>query len=142
MAPTVSAAEPVTTSPRMRPRMRCRGRLITTRSTRCSICTAPNGEIQFDKDVLAARQYFLEHVNQNTVFFQSGREARLPDPRELLRARGARPVLAQLRPHPAGSRLRQEVPLPDLRRRHQVLHLLVAEDPDGKRYLERSRTAS
>ena len=31
----------------------------------------PNGEIQFDKDKLAARQYFLQHVNQNTVFFHS-----------------------------------------------------------------------
>jgi ribonucleoside-diphosphate reductase alpha chain len=31
----------------------------------------PGGEIQFDKDVLAARQYFLEHVNQNTVFFHN-----------------------------------------------------------------------
>jgi len=30
-----------------------------------------NGHIQFDKDVLAARQYFLEHVNQNTVFFHN-----------------------------------------------------------------------
>jgi ribonucleoside-diphosphate reductase alpha chain len=30
-----------------------------------------NGKIQFDKDVLAARQYFLEHVNQNTVFFHN-----------------------------------------------------------------------
>ncbi|NMM17409.1 MAG: class 1b ribonucleoside-diphosphate reductase subunit alpha [Cellulomonas sp.] len=29
----------------------------------------PNGEIQFDKDREAARQYFLQHVNQNTVFF-------------------------------------------------------------------------
>lgn len=28
-----------------------------------------NGQIQFDKDRLAARQYFLQHVNQNTVFF-------------------------------------------------------------------------
>ncbi len=34
----------------------------------------PNGEIQFDKDRLAARQYFLQHVNQNTVFFHSLRE--------------------------------------------------------------------
>ncbi len=33
-----------------------------------------NGEIQFDKDVLAARQYFLEHVNQNTVFFHNLKE--------------------------------------------------------------------
>ncbi|MDO4723821.1 MAG: hypothetical protein Q4A97_03550, partial [Comamonadaceae bacterium] len=29
----------------------------------------PRGEIQLDKDRLAARQYFLQHVNQNTVFF-------------------------------------------------------------------------
>ena len=28
-----------------------------------------NGEIQFDKDRLAARQYFLKHVNPNTQFF-------------------------------------------------------------------------
>ncbi|KQT95969.1 MULTISPECIES: class 1b ribonucleoside-diphosphate reductase subunit alpha [Sanguibacter] len=31
----------------------------------------PDGEIQFDKDRQAARQYFLQHVNQNTVFFHS-----------------------------------------------------------------------
>ena len=30
-----------------------------------------DGKIQFDKDVLAARQYFLQHVNQNTVFFHN-----------------------------------------------------------------------
>jgi ribonucleoside-diphosphate reductase alpha chain len=30
-----------------------------------------NGNIQFDKDRLAARQYFLQHVNQNTVFFHN-----------------------------------------------------------------------
>ena len=29
----------------------------------------PDGTIQFDKDREAARQYFLQHVNQNTVFF-------------------------------------------------------------------------
>ena len=28
-----------------------------------------NGLIQFDKDREAVRQYFLQHVNQNTVFF-------------------------------------------------------------------------
>jgi ribonucleoside-diphosphate reductase alpha chain len=33
-----------------------------------------NGEIQFDKDREAAREYFLQHVNQNTVFFHSLRE--------------------------------------------------------------------
>jgi len=30
-----------------------------------------DGEIQFDKDRMAARQYFLQHVNQNTVFFHN-----------------------------------------------------------------------
>ena len=34
----------------------------------------PDGEIQFDMDRAAARQYFLQHVNQNTVFFHSLRE--------------------------------------------------------------------
>lgn len=33
-----------------------------------------DGRIQFDKDRLAARQYFLQHVNQNTVFFHNLRE--------------------------------------------------------------------
>jgi ribonucleoside-diphosphate reductase alpha chain len=30
-----------------------------------------NGKIQFDKDKEAAKAYFLDHVNQNTVFFHS-----------------------------------------------------------------------
>ncbi|RCL02697.1 MAG: ribonucleoside-diphosphate reductase alpha chain [Candidatus Tokpelaia sp. JSC188] len=30
-----------------------------------------NGHIQFNKDKEAARQYFLEHINQNTVFFHN-----------------------------------------------------------------------
>ena len=30
-----------------------------------------NGKIQFDKDREAANQYFLQHVNQNTVFFHT-----------------------------------------------------------------------
>ncbi|WP_199925361.1 class 1b ribonucleoside-diphosphate reductase subunit alpha [Neorhizobium sp. SOG26] len=33
-----------------------------------------HGQIQLDKDRLAARQYFLQHVNQNTVFFHNLRE--------------------------------------------------------------------
>ncbi len=32
------------------------------------------GRIQFDKDREAAREYFLQHVNQNTVFFHSLKE--------------------------------------------------------------------
>jgi ribonucleoside-diphosphate reductase alpha chain len=31
----------------------------------------PDGKIQFDKDREAAKAYFLDHVNQNTVFFHS-----------------------------------------------------------------------
>ncbi|PAU75320.1 class 1b ribonucleoside-diphosphate reductase subunit alpha [Halomonas salipaludis] len=31
----------------------------------------PSGELQLDRDREAARQYFLQHVNQNTVFFHS-----------------------------------------------------------------------
>ena len=31
-----------------------------------------DGNIQFDKDREAAKQFFLQHVNQNTVFFTSG----------------------------------------------------------------------
>ena len=34
----------------------------------------PDGKIQFDKDREAAREYFLQHVNPNTVFFHSLRE--------------------------------------------------------------------
>lgn len=34
----------------------------------------PNGEIQFDKDREAARQYFLQEVNPSTVFFHSHKE--------------------------------------------------------------------
>ncbi len=33
-----------------------------------------NGDIQFDKDRDAARAYFLQHVNQNTVFFHNLKE--------------------------------------------------------------------
>ena len=33
-----------------------------------------NGKLQLDKDKLAAKKYFLDHVNQNTVFFHSLRE--------------------------------------------------------------------
>ena len=33
-----------------------------------------DGKIQFSKDREAARQYFLQHVNQNTVFFPTALE--------------------------------------------------------------------
>src|SRR5699024_11982965 len=34
----------------------------------------PDGNIQFEKDREAAREYFLQHVNPNTGFFHSLRE--------------------------------------------------------------------
>ena len=34
----------------------------------------PDGKIQFDADKRAAQEYFLQHVNQNTVFFHSLKE--------------------------------------------------------------------
>ncbi|MBD7956470.1 class 1b ribonucleoside-diphosphate reductase subunit alpha [Microbacterium sp. Sa4CUA7] len=34
----------------------------------------PDGKIQFDADKRAAREFFLQHVNQNTVFFHSLKE--------------------------------------------------------------------
>jgi ribonucleoside-diphosphate reductase alpha chain len=34
----------------------------------------PNGEIQLEADRAAAREYFLQHVNQNTVFFHDLKE--------------------------------------------------------------------
>src|SRR4051794_6557637 len=33
-----------------------------------------DGKIQFDADKRAAQEYFLQHVNQNTVFFHSLKE--------------------------------------------------------------------
>jgi ribonucleoside-diphosphate reductase alpha chain len=65
-----------------------------------------DGKIQFDKDREAANQYFLQHVNQNTVFFHNQDEKLdylLKEnyyEREVLDA-----VLAQLRQDAAGSRL-------------------------------------
>ena len=125
MPPTVTAAEPVTSAaPGALP-----GETDYHALNAMLNLYDADGKIQFDKDVQAAHQYFREHVNQNTVFFHdSGREARLPHQGELLRARGSRPVLAQLRQEPARSRVRQEVPVPDLPGRVQVLHLLHAEN--------------
>ena len=67
MSPTVTAAEPVTTNP---PQV-LPGETDYHALNAMLNLYGPNGEIQFDKDVLAARQYFLEHVNQNTVFFHN-----------------------------------------------------------------------
>ena len=50
----------------------------------------PDGEIQFDKD-RRRRAYFLQHVNQNTVFFHDlNGEAQLPRREQVLRPGGPR----------------------------------------------------
>ena len=66
MPPTVTAAEPVTPAA-------AHGALpgetdYHALNAMLNLYDA-DGKIQFDKDVQAAHQYFLEHVNQNTVFF-------------------------------------------------------------------------
>ncbi|NBQ42728.1 MAG: class 1b ribonucleoside-diphosphate reductase subunit alpha [Mycobacteriaceae bacterium] len=70
MPPTVTAAEPVTT-PAASSAHTLPGEMDYHALNAMLNLYGPNGEIQFDKDVLAARQYFLEHVNQNTVFFHN-----------------------------------------------------------------------
>lgn len=51
-----------------------------------------NGKIQFDKDREAANQFFLQHVNQNTVYFHDLEEDALPGGKQVLRAGAARAV--------------------------------------------------
>ena len=88
-----------------------------------------NGEIQFDKDREAAREYFLQHVNQNTVFFHSLQEKldylveKKYYEHEVLEQYDVRVHQEALRP-----RVLEEVPLPDVPRRVQVLHVVHAED--------------
>ena len=65
MPPTVTAAEPVTSTHALP------GETDYHALNAMLNLYDANGHIQFDKDVLAARQYFLEHVNQNTVFFHN-----------------------------------------------------------------------
>ena len=71
MPPTVTAAEPVSTAAAHASAHALPGETDYHALNAMLNLYGPNGEIQFDKDVLAARQYFLEHVNQNTVFFHN-----------------------------------------------------------------------
>ncbi len=66
MSPTVTAAEPVTTGTHALP-----GETDYHALNAMLNLYDAAGKIQFDKDVLAAREYFLQHVNQNTVFFHN-----------------------------------------------------------------------
>ena len=64
--PTVTAAEPVTAPGHALP-----GETDYHALNAMLNLYDADGKIQFDKDVLAAREYFLQHVNQNTVFFHN-----------------------------------------------------------------------
>lgn len=72
MAPTITDTAPVRTEPVE----------VTTGGDRLDFHALnamlnlydADGKIQFDKDRQAAREYFLQHVNQNTVFFHSHEE--------------------------------------------------------------------
>ncbi|MDT5358864.1 MAG: ribonucleoside-diphosphate reductase alpha chain [Mycobacterium sp.] len=67
MPPTVTAAEPVTSSaPNALP-----GETDYHALNAMLNLYDANGKIQFEKDREAANQYFLQHVNQNTVFFHN-----------------------------------------------------------------------
>jgi ribonucleoside-diphosphate reductase alpha chain len=64
--PTVTAAEPVTTGTHALP-----GETDYHALNAMLNLYDRDGLIQFDKDREAANQYFLQHVNQNTVFFHN-----------------------------------------------------------------------
>jgi ribonucleoside-diphosphate reductase alpha chain len=64
--PTVTAAEPVTDSTHALP-----GETDYHALNAMLNLYDRDGKIQFDKDKEAAHQYFLQHVNQNTVFFHN-----------------------------------------------------------------------
>ena len=66
MSPTATAAEPVTNGAHALP-----GETDYHALNAMLNLYDADGNIQFDKDVLAAREYFLQHVNQNTVFFHN-----------------------------------------------------------------------
>ncbi|GJF10423.1 ribonucleoside-diphosphate reductase subunit alpha [Mycolicibacterium cyprinidarum] len=66
MSPTVTAAEPVTTGAHALP-----GETDYHALNAMLNLYDADGKIQFDKDREAANQYFLQHVNQNTVFFHN-----------------------------------------------------------------------
>jgi ribonucleoside-diphosphate reductase alpha chain len=65
VSPTVTAAEPVATRPAQQGEMD-----YHALNAMLNLYDA-DGKIQFDKDREAAHEYFLQHVNQNTVFFHN-----------------------------------------------------------------------
>ncbi|MGW0016713.1 class 1b ribonucleoside-diphosphate reductase subunit alpha [Rhodococcus sp. NPDC003382] len=98
----------------------------------------PNGEIQFDKDVAAARQYFLQHVNQNTVFFHDLDEKldylveeNYYEPEVL--GKYSRPFVKKLFQHAYSKKFR----FPTFLGAFKYYTSYTLKTFDGKRYLER-----
>ncbi len=98
----------------------------------------PDGEIQFDKDRAAARQYFLQHVNQNTVFFHNLtekldylREKGYYEP-EVLDAYDSK-FLQRIYDHAYGKKFR----FPTFLGAFKYYTSYTLKTFDGKRYLER-----
>ena len=120
MPPTVTAAEPVTAT---RPGAPPGETDYHALNAMLNLYDA-DGKIQFEKDREAAHQYCLEHVNQNTVFFHN-QDEKLDYlvkenyyEREVLDEYSRNFVKRLL-----GPGVRQEVPVSDVPRRVQVLHL-------------------
>lgn len=70
MSPTVTATEPVTTGVHTAHLSGADELDYHALNAMLNLYDA-DGKIQFDKDREAANQYFLQHVNQNTVFFHN-----------------------------------------------------------------------
>ena len=126
MPPTVTAAEPVTSAA---PGVASPGETDYHALNAMLNLYDADGKIQFEKDREAAHQYFREHVNQNTVFFHD-----LDEKLDYLIQQNyyEREVLDQYSRNfvktPDRPRVRQEVPVPNVFGRVQVLHLVHVED--------------
>ena len=97
-----------------------------------------NGQIQFDKDREAARAYFLQHVNQNTVFFHDFDERlRYLIDNEYYEAevidQYSREFIAELRDHA----FKQKFRFPTFLGAFKFYTSYALKTFDGGRYLER-----
>ncbi len=97
-----------------------------------------DGNIQFEKDKAAARQYFLQHVNQNTVFFHNLDEKldylvekHYYDPAVL--DKYSRAFIKELIDHAYGKKFR----FPTFLGAFKYYTSYTLKTFDGKRYLER-----
>ena len=96
------------------------------------------GRIQFDKDRLAARHYFLQHVNQNTVFFHNLEEKlRYLVEEGYYDAAGAGAVRIPVYQAAVPAGLRQKFRFETFLGAFKYYTSYTLKTFDGKRYLER-----